>query len=379
MYQRTFQRKIREQEEVKNVGNMGPHPFDPISSSVSDKSFRSAPAPVFQLSDGGTPIGADEIPDEHIAYNYIAHLTYNSADGIRGNPEATSFIDRFGYDVHNAQTIEGQGGFVMMYLPSKVDTGLPPIVSFRGTEGPTAARDWNSNLCYLYPGQNQFNQNRDTIEQLLNLADQPAIVIGHSLGGALAQRTAIEFGDRVGNLVTFQAPGVLPEGVHNGEGSESTPVTTHYIAENDVVDRAGMQHTSGETINIAESIGPLAAHGPIFSSNAFNQHRERLGIPTATAEGEDPVVRDQVIGEEIRSFEDVDTMTRYHSYPYSDRSLTGLPVKEFEALRLGVAASRACRVSRGVNGILDLFTPPSEVPEDLIEYMNATRNPALGS
>lgn len=63
---------------------------------------------------------------------------------------------------------------------------------------------------------------------------------GHSLGGSLAQRYAINFPGSIQQVVTFNAAGISPSEVNNfkqnGGGSFTT---THYVVEGDAVSLAG--------------------------------------------------------------------------------------------------------------------------------------------
>jgi pimeloyl-ACP methyl ester carboxylesterase len=80
-------------------------------------------------------------------------------------------------------------------------------------------------------------------------------VTGHSLGGALAQMTAARFPDMVGNVITFQSPGIprrMAQRVDDfnrqaaDRGEQNVPVVSHhYGVDGDLVELAGEAFTSG--------------------------------------------------------------------------------------------------------------------------------------
>lgn len=325
-------------------------------ASLKSSTARSMEPPPFQLL-SSVPNEPEDIPDAHVAYNYLVHLAYADAAQIQGDSKASEILGALGYNAEQIYTIPGRGGFSMLVIPSPAESAVPPIVAFRGTD---ELKDWNANLCYSYVGKNQFRKNRDTIEEVLNLFGQPAVLLGHSLGGALAQRAAIEFGSMVQEVVTYQAPGVLPQELHGNFDREGTPDATHYIATNDVVDRAGFSHLPGDVVMIDENAGVLDSHtNPILWSEDFNPHRDRLGI------GQESVgnTYSEAFGHGVRSSSEDDTITRYDAYPTRKRS----PVQAAELARLGLATSGGCAISRPLSGLHDLGQPKSEVPQGLLD------------
>gem|GEM_PF-3413769 len=74
---------------------------------------------------------------------------------------------------------------------------------------------------------------------------------GHSLGGALARWTAAEWPHIVGEVVTFQAPGISKEKAdHFQKYSDETRHTrvTHVLSKNDLVGHAGREHLNGDAL-----------------------------------------------------------------------------------------------------------------------------------
>jgi serralysin len=100
-------------------------------------------------------------------------------------------------------------------------------------------------------GMNQFVANREAIAAWLNQAGQTTgqkpDVVGHSLGGAIAQIVATELMELVGEGVTFSSPGtsrsIAEQFLRHGR---KHPTITHYIVDGDVVSLAGEAFIDGK-------------------------------------------------------------------------------------------------------------------------------------
>jgi phage-related minor tail protein len=90
----------------------------------------------------------------------------------------------------------------------------------------------------------------------------PPDVIGHSLGGALAQLISAEFVDIVGETVTFNSPGIDDSMVAVFEAKGGKPENvTHYIVSGDIVSLAGEEYLPGEAVLLSFSdLNPLNKH-----------------------------------------------------------------------------------------------------------------------
>jgi hypothetical protein len=134
---------------------------------------------------------------------------------------AMEMMRRAGYDADSSHSVEGANGFGMRsFLPLTGRDGeaLSPIVAFRGTE--TSAGRLTDDLIGSDTnpegiGADQFTLNRDLIRSEMTAAARTGsgalTLSGHSLGGALAQRAGAEFSDLVGDITTFQSPGVTSD------------------------------------------------------------------------------------------------------------------------------------------------------------------------
>ncbi len=128
-----------------------------------------------------------------------------------------------------------------------------PVVAFRGTV-PTEAMDVVDDLNREGIGAYQFAANEPQIRAVLAAAMGPTgqrvDVVGHSLGGALAQIAACHFPQMVRRIVTFQAPAVSADEVrdlvrNSAQHGTGMPLSTHYRAEGDLVSTAGQVFTPG--------------------------------------------------------------------------------------------------------------------------------------
>lgn len=270
-------------------------------------------------------VGPDAIPDAHIGYEYIAKLAYKNTDEIQSNPDIVNFLSKFGYSAAGAQVIEGASGFAMLYIPGSEDGGNPPIIAFRGTE-PTELADLLADIDLAYIGEPQFTNNKELIESTMEAAGGSVVLLGHSLGGALAQKTSLEFTSLTKEVVTFQAPGLGLAEKSNSEDREDLPKSTHHLAEHDLVDRAGLYHTPGDVFVHDSSLLPLTSHTtPLFGTSQFADEREAFGIPTTKDEkGKET---DGILGNEIRQQDpEKKHIEKHDDYP-GFRSLSGFSLE----------------------------------------------------
>ncbi len=129
----------------------------------------------------------------------------------------------------------------------------PPVLVFRGSDSLT---DDVANADPRGVGFNQFEANKPALENWLTQISQdttknpnrlPPDLLGHSLGGALTQLAATEFTSAIGDVVTFNSPGIAQSTVNTfkqkvGSGKN----VTHYIVSGDFVSLGGEAFLPGK-------------------------------------------------------------------------------------------------------------------------------------
>jgi len=227
--------------------------------------------------------GAD-IPRQDMIYEYLAHrMGYGSPSG--GDRH---MLAAWGYD--EPEIIEGKSGFAMSLFcpadgptPETAEGPLRPVIVFRGTE-PTQLSDLLTDLDPAGVGAAQVQENELVIlDALRRLAGEGGKVdlLGHSLGGAIAQLVACAHPEFVGRIVGFQSPGVPTQMAHSvvaynkhaGDAGEHQIDATYHVVDNDLVHRAGEARLPGQTYtHDNDARGPLSAHtGMILGGAARHQ------------------------------------------------------------------------------------------------------------
>jgi hypothetical protein len=196
-----------------------------------------------------------DIPDQHILYEFLAHrFAYDTSLPLFGRAVA-----RNGYSKEESYEFETRAGLsfsILMPRPDRLGE-LPPVVVFRGTQLDDL-NDIRTDLEFQI-GATHFTavEELGLGEMLLGAANDAGGLLphltGHSLGGALAQLTAARWPERVGAVVTFQAPGLTRGAFKEAERRIARlpgggPTVRHYIADHDLVHEAGQRHLTGETV-----------------------------------------------------------------------------------------------------------------------------------
>ncbi|MBD2043584.1 calcium-binding protein [Microcoleus sp. FACHB-672] len=131
----------------------------------------------------------------------------------------------------------------------------PPVLVFRGADSPVddiALSDARG------VGVSQIQANQEALQSWLTEISQDttknpnqllAQVMGHSLGGALAQTAAAVFTPLIGGTITFNSPGVNQTAVSAfiQQGGSDKPVV-HYIVNGDFVSLSGQAFLPGQVI-----------------------------------------------------------------------------------------------------------------------------------
>jgi pimeloyl-ACP methyl ester carboxylesterase len=129
----------------------------------------------------------------------------------------------------------------------------------------------------------QFNPNRAVIDAQTAAAAThgPIISAGHSLGGALAQIVAAAFPDRVGRIVTFQAPGVSAETAkqivdYNAAHPDEAIESSHHRVKGDLVPMGGEALTPGVIHNHQMTGGNAFQRNPLAKHTSMPLAQEEL-------------------------------------------------------------------------------------------------------
>jgi hypothetical protein len=189
------------------------------------------------------------------------------------------FLHTNGYEA--MPIVRGVHEFVMRtFVPTQA--GKPPVVAFRGTV-PSKVQTIIADLDPTGIGMYQFNPNRALIDAQMAKAATHGLITsaGHSLGGALAQIAAATFPDRVGHIVTFQAPGVSKElakqlvdrnAAHPDEAIESS----HHRVQGDLVPMGGEALTPGVVHNHKMTGGNMLQRNPLAKHTSMPLAQEEL-------------------------------------------------------------------------------------------------------
>lgn len=180
----------------------------------------------------------------------------------RRHGQPAALLAYFGYSAGDA--IHGKWG-----LDFRVFTPIPGrakykdvIVAWRGTEGVTI--DLKNNKAGVIDtkigdfapgsiGYYQIQQNEDLISAQLARARAagPILMVGHSLGGGLAQLAATRYPQYTRTVVTFQGANIDEKDVarleaYNKENPQLAITSRHYRADGDVVPTSGDRGLPGQ-------------------------------------------------------------------------------------------------------------------------------------
>ncbi|MFM9979264.1 MAG: hypothetical protein ACKVOP_14620 [Sphingomonadaceae bacterium] len=183
-------------------------------------------------------------------YETLAKQVAYVDDNPNFAPLVQGFLQQGGYRIDrtfdNPQT--GLHGIGLISITGN----NPPVLVFRGAD------DLSDDPTLVDPrgiGLLQLNTDRDAISQWLRDAQQRSgqlpDILGHSLGGAVAQQTAAAFPALFNRLVTFNSPGIGQASVNSYLARVTLPVggidsrITHFIVDGDLVSLIGQTFLPG--------------------------------------------------------------------------------------------------------------------------------------
>ncbi|AFZ08350.1 Hemolysin-type calcium-binding region [Oscillatoria nigro-viridis PCC 7112] len=193
------------------------------------------------------------MPSSPAAYETIAKQLAYIDDKPQSQTLVQTGLTAAGYKIDRTFDDPGTGFHAIGLISTTPDK--PPVLVFRGTDSPT---DDLANADKRGVGFNQFEANKQALGNWLTQISQdtaknprrlPPDLLGHSLGGAITQLAATEFTSAIGDVVTFNSPGVAQSTVNTfkqkaGAGKN----VTHYIVSGDFVSLGGEAFLPGKVV-----------------------------------------------------------------------------------------------------------------------------------
>lgn len=185
------------------------------------------------------------------AHHPIYEILAKEIAYVFDNPELEKTVNEFlhttGYVLHRAFNAPHIGFRAFGLLPIVAGT---PILVLGGTN--KAIDDIAGDRTRAL-GLKQFIEYQYEIAAWLldttQITQQKSVIVGHALGGAIAQIVATELIDWIGEVVTFSSPGTSREIADKflQHGGASLPVT-HYIIDGDIISLAGEAFIAGKVV-----------------------------------------------------------------------------------------------------------------------------------
>src|SRR6476661_6746290 len=193
------------------------------------------------------------MPSSPAAYETIAKQLVYIDDQRQFQTLVQTGLSAAGYQIDRTFDDPGTGFHAIGLISTTPDK--PPVLVFRGTDSPV---DDIANADPRGAGFNQFEANKQALGNWLTQISQdtaknprrlPPDLLGHSLGGAITQLAATEFTSTIGDVVTFNSPGVDQSTVNTfkqkaGAGKN----VTHYIVSGDFVSLGGEAFLPGKVV-----------------------------------------------------------------------------------------------------------------------------------
>jgi serralysin len=179
-------------------------------------------------------------------YEILAKEVINGFDKPEFSVLSNAFLAVSGYKIDQVFN-DSATGFQALGLTS-LTPDKPPVLIFRAADEPI---DDAANADLRGIGSNQFLANREAIAAWLAKFSGATLkpdIIGHSIGGAIAQLTAAELTSQIGNVVTFNSPGINNSTVTQFQQKGIFKNITHYIVNGDLVSLGGQGYLPGSVV-----------------------------------------------------------------------------------------------------------------------------------
>jgi hypothetical protein len=240
-----------------------------------------------------------DIPNYHVIIEQLAHTyAYHSpdlseADDLPGQKDKRGAeadgLKRLGFRKKDVVASAATGFQVTLFEPyvesrtgkpiDPATLGLPggfklrPVLAFRGTDGgPDILDDLNGKGIGNFQVTLHEEQVRAMMVSAGGLGFGLPDLTGHSLGGALAQRSAARCPGLFNDIITFQAPGAGDEAKRVDPKKHAS---THYMMQDDLVSRGGGEHTSGQVVKLKMWNGNTPANHIKYPLASLNESRKQ--------------------------------------------------------------------------------------------------------
>jgi hypothetical protein len=215
------------------------------------------------------------INKQDIRYEMLAH--YAAYKGIDG--AMSELLTKWGFESAFRRTVQGNGFFVGLLMPQQNRTDVAPVLTFKGTTQ-TSTGDISSDLDPVAVGFTTFQRHKSEVAGLIDEAGSKVDVVGHSLGGALAQHCAFSFNSNIRRVVTFQAAAISGTQALMYKGMKDKPTdVTHHVAKGDLVPMGGTAHLKGQGFLHDTGKSAMGAHTTyLFTAPEFREDREAAGL-----------------------------------------------------------------------------------------------------
>jgi hypothetical protein len=187
-------------------------------------------------------------------------------------------LTKWGYESSWRRTVQGNGFFVGLLMPQNDRKDVTPVLTFKGTT-PSSMGDVTADLDPVGVGFTTFQRHKGEVASLIDEAGGKVDVVGHSLGGALAQNCGFSFNANVRRVVTFQSAAISGTQALMLRAMKKQPEATHHVAKGDPVPTGGLGHLKGDGFlhKTGKTLG--GAHTTyLFTSPEFKADRERFGL-----------------------------------------------------------------------------------------------------
>jgi len=182
---------------------------------------------------------------EVFLHEMVAHnLAYKGPAAYNENEKF--LLRSWGYSEIPFRQVIGKTGLYMVVFKGLTDD-TAPLIAFRGTDI-VSVNDVLDDFNPKGVGYDQYQEVKSEIDSVVNSLGSGITVVGHSLGGAHANRLVAYHPGKVSHIATFQSPGINGEEADMLENFQGS--STHYIDDEDLVHLVGEKSARGSDSQI---------------------------------------------------------------------------------------------------------------------------------